>query len=179
MQLALSHGEAIKAVIASYPMLDLRAAHYNVDYPKQMGAYPQFSHKVIDSHLATLPDGLSPSAGISSSRFELMIAIPQRGRLLEFLGRQKDFVPIERFENNPDLALKVPRTWIYHGSDDTEVPVYGTRTFMGKLLELNPKAELRYTEFQGADHGLPCEIALQTTGEHLKGIKYIDEALFT
>ena len=144
MQLALSHREAIKAVIASYPMLDLRAAHYNVDYLKQMGAYPQFSHKVINSHLATLPDGLSPSAGISSSRLELMIAIPQRGRLLEFLGGQKDFFPIERFENSPDLALEVPRTWIYYGSDDTEAPVYETRTFMRRLLERDPQAELRY-----------------------------------
>lgn len=128
----------IKAVIASYPMLDLRSTYFNLDYPKQIGTYPKYSNEIINKYLMSLPNGLSPPSGISPGRFNLMIAIPRRGRLLEFLGEQTDLFPIERLQATPSAALNVPRIWIYHGTADTEVPIGGSRYFTQKLLELTP-----------------------------------------
>ncbi|KAI8400676.1 hypothetical protein FOFC_19524 [Fusarium oxysporum] len=81
-------------------------------------------------------------------------------------------------EDNPQLALQLPFIWLHHGNDDSEVPIKGSRKFVQKLRELNPKAKLRYTELEGAEHGFWSEMNLIQFGEWEEGVKVLNTYLY-
>ncbi|KAH8810848.1 Alpha/Beta hydrolase protein [Xylogone sp. PMI_703] len=177
IQLALSHAKEVCAVIATYPMIDLRDPFYTSDYPKLIAGSPQYDNELVDRHLKTLPDGPCPTMRDIEQK-ELAYAMLQRGRYVEFLGKERVLFPLERLEDNPCLVETLPYIWLHHGTADTEVPIEGSRKFVTKLKSLNPSVRIRYTELEGADHGLPSEISLLASGEWVEGIKTINELLF-
>ncbi|KAF5574548.1 hypothetical protein FPCIR_13560 [Fusarium pseudocircinatum] len=174
IQLALSHPTAFRAVIASYPMIDMRSDHFCKAYPKQMGQYPQLDYELVSQHLKQLPDGPQPTTRAISN---LPIAMVQHGTYTSFFGDHRSLFPIEQLEDNPKLALELPFIWLHHGNDDSEVPIEGSRKFVAKLREFNPEAKLRYTELEGAEHGFWSEINLIQSGEWEDGVKVLDTYL--
>ncbi|KAG4293379.1 hypothetical protein FPRO06_12867 [Fusarium proliferatum] len=176
IQLALRHPTAFRAVIASYPMIDMRSDHFCKAYPKRMGQYPQISYEIVSQHLKQLPDGPQPSTRAISN---LPIAMVQHGTYTGFFGDQRSLFPIEYLEDNPQLALELPFIWLHHGNNDSEVPIEGSRKFVAKLRELNPKAKLRYTELEGAEHGFWSEINLIQSGEWEEGVKVLNSYLYS
>ncbi|KAF5700550.1 alpha beta hydrolase fold-3 [Fusarium mundagurra] len=176
LQLTLRHPTAFRAVIASYPLIDMRSDHFCKAYHKQMGQYPQIDYELVSQHLEELPDGTQPTIrGISN----LPIAMVQHGVYTSFLGEQRSFFPLEQLEDNPQLALELPFIWLHHGNKDSEVPIEGSRKFVAKLRELNPKAKLRYTELDGAEHGFWSEINLIQSGEWEEGVKVLNTYLYS
>ncbi|KAH7002554.1 Alpha/Beta hydrolase protein [Ilyonectria destructans] len=175
LQLALSHPTAIRAVIASYPMIDMQNRHFSEAYPKQMGQYPQMEFGVVAQHLSQLPDGIHPTTRSVSN---LPIAIIQHGLYQKFLGEHRSLFPIARLEDDPELAHKLPFIWLHHGTNDSEVPIDGSRKFVEKLRELNPKAQLRYKELEGMEHGVSSEIYLIQSGEWDEGSRHVNGLLF-
>ncbi|KAJ4039085.1 hypothetical protein NW761_010298 [Fusarium oxysporum] len=175
LQLALRHPTAFRAVIASYPMIDMRSDHFCKAYPKIVGQYPQIDYELVSQHLKQLPDGSQPTTrGIST----LPIAMVQHGTYTSFFGDHRSLFPIEQLEDNPQLALQLPFIWLHHGNDDSEVPIKGSRKFVQKLRELNPKAKLRYTELEGAEHGFWSEMNLIQFGEWEEGVKVLNTYLY-
>ncbi|KAG5797476.1 hypothetical protein H9Q69_003497 [Fusarium xylarioides] len=51
LQLALRHPTAFRAVITSYPLIDMRSDHFCKAYHKQMGQYPQIDYELVSQHL--------------------------------------------------------------------------------------------------------------------------------
>ncbi|KAG7404831.1 hypothetical protein LZL87_008952 [Fusarium oxysporum] len=175
LQLALRHPTVFRAVIASYPMIDMRSDHFCKAYPKRMGQYPQIEYELVSQHLKKLPDGSQPSTRAISN---LPIAMVQHGRYTSFFGDHRSLFPIEQLEDNPQLAVELPFIWLHHGNHDSEVPIEGSRKFVAKLRELNPKAKLRYTELEGAEHGFWSEINLIQSGEWEEGVKVLNAHLY-
>ncbi|KLO96745.1 uncharacterized protein LW93_10125 [Fusarium fujikuroi] len=176
IQLALRHPTAFRAVIASYPMIDMRSDHFCTAYPKRIGQYPQISYELVSQHLKQLPDGPHPTTRAISN---LPIAMVQHGTYTSFFGDHRSLFPIEYLEDNPQLALELPFIWLHHGNNDSEVPIKGSRKFVAKLRELNPKAKLRYTELEGAEHGFWSEINLIQSGEWEEGVKVLNSYLYS
>ncbi|KAF4416139.1 alpha beta-hydrolase [Fusarium acutatum] len=176
IQLALCHPTAFRAVIASYPMIDIRSDHFCKAYPKRMGQYPQIDYEIVSQHLKQLPDGPRPTTRAISN---LPIAMVQHGTYTSFFGDHQSLFPIEHLENNPQSALELPFIWLHHGNSDSEVPIEGSRKFVAKLRELNPKAKLRYTELDGAEHGFWSEINLIQSGEWEEGVKLLNTYLYS
>ncbi|KIN03266.1 hypothetical protein OIDMADRAFT_68420, partial [Oidiodendron maius Zn] len=144
IQVALSHPLEISAVIATYPMIDMRDPFYCTDYAKNINNQPQHANEIIDDHLQALPNGPHPSTrGINSGTDTLAYAMIQRGRFLDFFGVDRCFFPIERLEDNAQLASDLSYLWLQHGTADTEVPIDGSRKFVSKLKTLNPRIALR------------------------------------
>jgi len=178
IQVALSHPAAIRAVIATYPMIDLRDPFYCRDYNKNIAHQPQYEMEIIDNHIETLPHGNHPSSrNIISSTDALAYTIIQRGRFVEFLGDDRRLFPLDRLEDDAQLANEFPYLWLQHGTADTGVPIGGSRKFVSKLKILNPQIAVRYSELEGMDHGLPSEVYLIKSGEWSGGIKIVNEML--
>ncbi|KAF4343940.1 alpha beta-hydrolase [Fusarium beomiforme] len=174
LQLALRRPTAFRAVIASYPMIDMRSDHFCKAYAKQMGDYPQIDYEVVSQHLRQLPDGNQPTTRAVSN---LPIAMVQHGTYTRFLGDHPSLFPIEVLDGSPQSALSLPFIWLHHGTDDSEVPIDGSRKFVEKLQELNPEAKLRYKELLGAEHGVSSEINLIQSGEWEEGLKVLNKYL--
>ncbi|KAF5692405.1 hypothetical protein FDENT_2927 [Fusarium denticulatum] len=126
-------------------------------------------------HLKHLPDGPQPTTRAISN---LPIAMVQHGTCTSFFGDYRSLFPIECLEDNPQLALELPFIWLHHGNDDSEVLIEGSRKFVAKLRELNPKSKLRYTELEGAEHGFWSEVNLIQSGEWEEGVKVFNTYLF-
>ena len=175
LQLALSHPTEIRAIIAAYPMIDIRDRHFSEAYPKQMGSYPQFDSRIVKEHLATRPDGATPTTREISP---LPIAIVQQGLYLRMLGTNPVLFPLERLASEPESASKLPFLWLVHGTSDSEVPIEGSRKFVTKLLQQNPKARIRYQELEGIEHGFSSEVYLIQSGAWEMGAKEMHHVLF-
>ncbi|KAH8695337.1 Alpha/Beta hydrolase protein [Talaromyces proteolyticus] len=177
LQLALSHPTEIRAVIASYPMVDMRHPHFSQAGQKQIGAYPQYPETLISEHLQQSPDGANPTMR-EFSRQSLSIALMQHGRYLYFFGHDRELFPIERLEDDASLAPTLPFIWIHHGTADSEVPIDGSRKFVDLLKRQNPGARIRYEELVGAEHGIDSEMFLIRSGEWERGIRVVNNLLF-
>ena len=141
----------IRAIIAAYPMLDLRSAFYTQAYWKPIVGVPNISAKVIDDHLASLVGRtVTPvTEADPPDRLDLAFSIIQNGRLLDFFGTERTLFPIERLE---DGETDLPPLFIYHGREDSAVPAKDSEKFVQKLKEMRPDAEV-HLSIQSGDHG--------------------------
>jgi len=152
IQMALSHFNAsssvnIRALVAIYPMLNLRAPHWTQPYAKQLMGIPQFPASVIDDHLAAIR-ALPAKPVVSNAlmpgtpRGILGIALIQHGRMGEFYGvdaEELDTAGSRRLhpEDRIKEGAKLPPTLIVHGKNDTLVPVKFTDEFVELARKLN------------------------------------------
>jgi hypothetical protein len=159
-------------------MIDMHDPFYCKDYVKNIKNQPQYADKIVDDHLKVLPHGPHPTTrDITASSDMLAYAMIQRGRFLDFFGMDRSLFPIDRLEDNSQLASEFPYLWLQHGTADTEVPIDGSRKFVDKLKTLNPEVAIRYSELEGMDHGIPSEVYLITSGEWNEGIGSINRIL--
>lgn len=87
----MDHTDKIKACIAEFPSLDL-------EYPHFTGAgntIPPGSASLVDHHLAMLGKRNKASSDMMLSRFPLINAMMQEGRLLEFFSRDPRLFPLK------------------------------------------------------------------------------------
>lgn len=170
IQFALSHPGHIQGVVAAYPMLDLKAPFYTERYSKPIVQVPNLPNTLIDEHLATSRAKEVPTVHVTAAnppdRLELAFAIVQNGRLLEFLGNKSpDLFPLERVKklaaaSNEQLS-SLPSFFIFHGKQDSAVPVDGSRRFASLLQETVPDAKLRLY-IQDGDHGFDKDATMET-----------------
>jgi acetyl esterase/lipase len=159
-----------------YPMLDLKSEYYTRAFEKPIVGVPDIPNEVIDQ-------SLSRSASLSSNegsaviteadppdRLALALAMVQNGRVLEVFGvGNKDdddhrLFPLERLAQKGSGSITpplFPPTLILHGSEDTAVPLSGTRKFVETLRNVDPSCDLRAIIRPG-DHGFDAGATLET-----------------
>lgn len=107
---------------------------------------------VLNDHLATIRTGEIVTSANPPDRLNLMLAIIQQGRILEFLGKDPSLFPLESIES----AKTFPPLFIYHGRDDSVVPAEGTEKFVEKFTRLMPEAKLVF-KLESGEHGMDHE----------------------
>ncbi|RAH66724.1 alpha/beta-hydrolase [Aspergillus aculeatinus CBS 121060] len=146
LTLAISHPSEIRAVIGAYPMLDFKVPFYTDNYPKPIVGVPNVPNRVVDDHLlSTRETPAVITAADPPDRLRLAFAIVQNGRFLEFFGSPDDYglFPMERIERLAAAGrLELPPLFVFHGEQDSAVPVDGTRRFVALLRQLSPTAQV-------------------------------------
>ncbi|KAJ5606853.1 hypothetical protein N7537_003472 [Penicillium hordei] len=165
MQLALSYPSEIRAVIAAYPVLDVKSKFYTEAYPKPILGVPNFPNEIIEEHISAMRAAPSPTvitAANPPDRLKLAFSVFQNGRLLEFLGSEDNLFPMNRVENLAAAGnLKLPPTFIFHGKQDSAVPFEGSQRFYDLVREKAPGAIIKLHGEEG-DHGFDFAATLET-----------------
>lgn len=140
----------VKAVIAHYPMVDLRDGHYTGDYEKAIfdPPLPQLDRSVLRDYVADLKGDEVVTSGIPPAREELFISMLQQGSFGKFFGDDSTLYPIEVLNK----IERVPPTWILHGKSDSAIPIEGTYRYVEKLETKHPGAKL-HLSYRDGDHG--------------------------
>ncbi|KAJ3913201.1 Alpha/Beta hydrolase protein [Lentinula edodes] len=170
IQLGFNHADSIRAIVAGYPIIDLKDKFYTTAYIKDMGA-PMMPLELLTNHLAG--DMKVISNAVWPARMELIFTMVQQGRFAEFLGENDILYPIERSKE----GAKLPTIFIYHGSSDTTVPYEGSVKFV-KMLEENGtvKGKLCFESIADAPHAF--DPGAQLTDDWLvNGLAVIEDAL--
>lgn len=178
-QSAVLYPKRAAAVIAHYPMLDLRAPHYTQAYEKQLFTppAPQLPRHILDDFLRGLQGNEVVSSAIPPERVPLVLSIMQQGRIAEFLGKERVLYPLEVLGE----LVTLPPMWILHGEGDSGVPVEGTHRYVEKLRERMPDAKLHLSVEQGEhgfdnhmpDTGEPASLA--KTEWVKEGVKFVEQ----
>ncbi|KAL9084903.1 MAG: hypothetical protein Q9165_007856 [Trypethelium subeluteriae] len=175
VQSGLSRPDLVKAVIATYPMLDFDPSVYTAKGRKPILGNPEYPTSLIEDHLKNMPlDADDKSRPISDddppTRFQLAIASAQQGRIPGFLGTGEKLYPMERVLKEP---LK-PVLFIAHGEDDSAVPVEGSRKFVQVLRNNQPDARVVLLT-QPGEHGFDRSSTIEDTWLR-DGLRPITEA---
>ena len=84
-------------------------------------------------------------------RNTLTLNIIQHGRYLDVLGHDEELFPYENLKRVPRGEL--PPMWLFHGRDDTLVPVRDSEGFVEEARRLHPQGQMKLTVLAG-EHGL-------------------------
>ncbi|KAJ5948736.1 hypothetical protein N7454_002043 [Penicillium verhagenii] len=159
-QSMLLHPEInIRAVILSYPMIDLRDQFWAEKYEKPIFGLPTLPYEIVEAHLKGLPpnavcttDGdIEKSVGLS--RLPVAISTVQHGKYLDFFGRETELFP---FENLPRAKRLPPFVWVFHGRQDSAVPFSGSEKFVAEIQKHRPDVHVRLDGKDG-EHGFDNE----------------------
>ncbi|KAJ5097064.1 alpha/beta-hydrolase [Penicillium angulare] len=165
IQLALSYPSLVRGVVAAYPMLDLKAPFYKESFSKPIVGVPNMPNMLIDEHIGFKSGPAPPTitAADPPERLKLAFSMVQNGRFLEFFGHDNpELFPMERVHN---IAMsgkqKLPPIFIFHGEQDSAVPVDGSRQFVSLLRDVYPEGEIQF-HVQDGDHGFDVDASLKT-----------------
>lgn len=169
IQLGLSYASAIRAVVAAYPMLDLKSAHWTTRYDKTLNGQGMLPASIIDQHLAAMDPEAIVTRAVLPARLGLAVATVQQGRLLEFLGEEQRLFPEEALRNGAAL----PPLFLFHGAEDTVVPVVGSERFVEMLRGRG--ATVHFVQ-RPAEHGFDLMTRL-SEGWLREGMEFVTRAL--
>ncbi|EOD52779.1 putative alpha beta hydrolase fold-3 protein [Neofusicoccum parvum UCRNP2] len=156
VMLRLSQPAGVRAVTAAYPLLDVRAPHFTAAYAKPMfgGRVAPLPRRVVDEHVARVRAGAAPAVVSADARLEraaLMFAVVQNGVYTELMpAAERGLFPLDRIEDGERL----PRggVFVWHGEEDSVVPVEGSRKFEELVRRVDPELKVRVAVRPG-DHG--------------------------
>jgi len=162
IQSALLHPEVgIKAVIASYPVLDVTSDFFTKAYEKPIFGLPQQPKDLVEKHIVSIKPETIVAADPSDplSRIGLAFAVVQQGRYLELLGEDQRVQPLENLKG---FKGELPFLFVFHGKQDSAVPVEGTEAFEKLLKEVRPDAEAKFA-YEDGEHGFDGACSLETS----------------
>jgi dipeptidyl aminopeptidase/acylaminoacyl peptidase len=145
----------IKAMLLQYPM----TTHLTRDpTQKTMGAGP-LPKKTLDDYIAAMTPGKVVSSSIPATdltRLGLSLSLNSYNRFNEFFGTGKHLWPITAVED----ANFLPPMTIFHGGQDTVVPLEHTELFIDKMKGLDQLkgTEIRLAVIDGEEHGFDTAI---------------------
>jgi acetyl esterase/lipase len=146
-----------KAIIALYPMVDMRAAHFTESYAKSIVGVPNYPNEDVNKFLSATVVKPAITEADPPVRLDSAMAVVHNGRYLELLGEDPDLFILERIKrmalspSNYEKSL-FPPLFLLHGEGDTAVPVDGTRKLVDCLQQLDPSTEIHLAVRPG-DHG--------------------------
>ncbi|KAK9323822.1 Alpha/Beta hydrolase protein [Lipomyces orientalis] len=157
IQSALSQ-PCISAAIAAYPMIDLKSDFFSKAFEKPIMGSAMLPATVIDEHLADMKPNQIVSSAEPPTRGELAFAIVQQGRFTDFFGNGPPALfPMEQLE----LIQSVPPLFIFHGRDDTAVPVEESESFVAKLKTRLPESKVLLV-LEPGEHAFDSTATLET-----------------
>ncbi len=164
----------ISAVIARYPMIDMRDPHYTEDYEKHLftPTAPQLDRSILKNYLKSMKAGDVVTTATPPDRVPLVISFMQQGVYKTHFGDDGILYPLEVLDTVDDL----PPTWIFHGDADTVIPVDGTHKYEKLLKEKLPDAKVRFHYEKDADHGFDNASSVSLDTEWVKdGVDFISQ----
>lgn len=175
IQSAFHAPNSIKAVIAHYPMLDLRDKYYTQDYEKHLfdPPIPQLDRSILRDFAANLRGNEVVTSAMPPARSEIFASMLQQGSFGKFFGDDSRLYPIEMLKL--DRVESVPPTWILHGKQDSAIPIDGTYRYVKVLKEklADAKVHLSYRE---GDHGFDNLPPARLDEEWVKeGVAFINQ----
>ncbi|KAI5197009.1 alpha/beta-hydrolase [Aureobasidium subglaciale] len=148
----LGETKGVKAVIAHYPMIDLKAAWYSKSGQKVIWGQsppPEYPKGWLDEQLEAAKSAEAVTHRIpKETELDLFVALLLQGRYTELLGTDSRLYPLENLERMKGQGGKLPPMWVFHGDKDTIIPVDGTLKF---LQETKGKVQGRVVK--GQEHG--------------------------
>ncbi|KAJ5177079.1 uncharacterized protein N7482_002956 [Penicillium canariense] len=164
LQSVLLHPEInFKAVVLVYPMLHLRDRFWDEEFDKPIFGAPNLPYDIVEKHLSELPDGAVVTAdeglekGGDRNRITLALSIVQNGKFLDFLGKEAAVFPVENISRAKRMP---PFLWLFHGRQDSAVPLYGSELFISELRAKQPEMDIRFETLDG-EHGFDTDATIQ------------------
>ncbi|KAI4727175.1 alpha/beta-hydrolase [Aureobasidium sp. EXF-10728] len=157
----LGETKGVKAVIAHYPMIDLKDAWYSEPGKKVIWGQspPSFRDGWLDQQLAA-----ARSAGPITERIpvegepDLFVASLLEGKYTQILGSDSKLFPLENLKAVKEKGGALTPMWMFHGENDTIVPMKGTLKFVQEARE-----GVKETIISGAEHGFDDDsVGLET-----------------
>lgn len=147
----LGEAKGIKAVIAHYPMIDLKDAWYSKPGRKVIWGQPppSYPNGWLDKKLEA-----AKSAGPVTERIpnegelDLFVASLLEGRYTENLGSDTRLFPLENLETIKERGQSLTPIWMFHGEEDTLIPMDGTLKFVREA-----QGGVKESIIPGAEHG--------------------------
>ncbi|KAF5541681.1 beta-lactamase [Fusarium phyllophilum] len=157
LQSVLSGFVRPKAIIALYPMVDMKAAHFTKSYTKSIVGVPNYSNEDVNKFLSATVAKPAITEADPPVRLDSAMAVVHNGRYLELLGEDPDLFILDRIK---ELALTsatyekslFPPLFLLHGEGDTAVPVDGTRKLVDCLQQFDPSTQI-HLAIRPGDHG--------------------------
>ena len=147
----------IKAVIATYPIIDWESKYFTEASEKIIQGVPMAPSLVLDNHLKSMRPGHIITSAEPPDRMDLCLISLQQGRLGEFFGTDERLLPLKRL----DKAVYIPYIFILHGRDDSAVPIDGSYKFVEKMRERFWDDKI-LLHVEPGDHGFDVMTALET-----------------
>ncbi|KAI9838859.1 MAG: hypothetical protein M1819_004066 [Sarea resinae] len=147
----------IKAAVMAYPMLDVKCPLYTRCEEKNLLGVPMLPPETLSSHIASMVPGQIVTSVDPPDRASLLMVAVQQGRYVELLGSDPTLFPLEQLET----AKKLPAMFIYHGTEDSVVPIEGSRTFVSEVERLHPGTKIALVT-QPGDHIFDTELTVET-----------------
>lgn len=122
-----------------------------------MLGFPMMPADTLDKHIAAMKPGQIVSSADPPGRFDITFGSIQQGRYVEILGTDPRLYPMEHL----DTAGELPSLFIFHGEDDSGVPLESSRAFVEKLRRVKPDVQVRYTTVPG-EHGFDAKVDVDT-----------------
>jgi acetyl esterase/lipase len=149
----------IKGVISAYAMLDILSPWFiepiSATLPKAILGLPVQPLDVMPKYLETLQERRRNGEDVTISyadppaRFDLMLAALQQGLFLEIFGSDPKLSPVEILELKKVDGKSLPKLFLYHGLQDSAVPVEGSKKVVALLEESGARLVASY---QDGDH---------------------------
>ncbi|WQF90285.1 Putative alpha/beta hydrolase-3 [Colletotrichum destructivum] len=157
----LSHAEDIRAVVASYPVIDVTDPYYVETATRPYMGVGPLPRSLLDEHIDRVHRGEIPavvSEDYALERAPLMFAAMQNGFFTElFPANRHELFPLQRLRE----GAQFPRggLFVMHGTDDTLVPSRGSVLMEQMLVEVDPELNFRLTMRPG-EHGFDSTVKL-------------------
>lgn len=157
MQSALTQPTgSIKAVIGLYPQFDMRDPFCTTKFEKSLFGVPMLPTEIVDAHVAAMAPGAAVTSAYLPSRLDITCSMVQNGRVLEFLGEEKELFLVEMVA----MAEHMPAVLIVHGREDSAVPVAGSGRFVEALKKKRPGSAVRLDVRPGG-HGFDGDATIE------------------
>lgn len=154
LHVGLSHPDKIRAVTAAYPLVDAAGPHFTGQFTKKVFNLPEIPRETVSAHLKEI-ERRKPRGIVSSDpllqRGALMFGLVQHGLFGDFFPtHQRGLFPVLRLED----GARFPRggVLIWHGKEDSVVPVDGSLKLQEAVSKLDPDLNFRLVIREG-EHG--------------------------
>lgn len=172
LHVGLSHPDEIRAVTAAYPLVDAASPHFTGQYTKKVFNLPEIPKETVLAHLKEIEHRKTKEIVYSDpllQRGALMFGMVQHGLSGDlFPTHQRNLFPVFRLED----GARFPRggVLVWHGKEDSVVPVEGSLKLREAVSEHDPGLDLRLVIREG-EHGFDhaANIDDQWAAEALSG----------
>jgi acetyl esterase/lipase len=157
----LGEDKGVKAVIAHYPMIDLKDAWYSEPGRKNIFGQspPSYPDGWLDQQFEAAKSARPITERIpKEGELDLFVATLLEGRYTEILGTDSRLYPLENLKRMREKGEPLTPIWTFHGEQDTIIPVDGTRKFVQEA-----QGGVGERIVPGAEHGFDDDsIGLET-----------------
>lgn len=155
----------IKAVISTYPFITLSPRR-----TKPIFGTAVLPTSVLQDHLDSIQPGKIITEATPPDRINVAIAIAQQELFPRYYGTDEKHDAWKLLEKASDL----PYTFIFHGSEDSAVPVDGSIEWVAAVENRLGQGKVKLHIEQGAEHGFDDETPLEAPWLQ-EGLKEVTE----